>query len=73
MNFIAPADHRIKIKKKKKKGDEYLDFAKEMRKLWNMMVTVIPIVIGALGSGNRKSRNRNMNRDHINYSTVVIS
>ena len=26
----------------------YLDFARELKKLWNMKVTVIPIVIGGL-------------------------
>ena len=30
--------------------DKYLDLAKEQKKLWNMKATVIPIVIGALGS-----------------------
>ena len=30
--------------------NEYLDLAKEFKKLWNMKVTVIPIVIGLLGT-----------------------
>ena len=30
--------------------DKYLDFAKELRKFWNMNMTVIPIVVGALGT-----------------------
>ena len=30
------------------KKDNYLDLARELKKLWNMKVTVIPIVIGAL-------------------------
>ena len=30
--------------------DKYLDLARELKKLWNMKVTVIPIVIGALGT-----------------------
>ena len=29
--------------------DKYLDFARELKKLWNMTKTVIPIVIGVLG------------------------
>ena len=29
---------------------EYLDLARELRRLWNMTVTVIPIIIGALGT-----------------------
>ena len=32
------------------KRDKYLDLARELRKLWNMVVTVIPTVIGALGT-----------------------
>ena len=30
--------------------DKYLDLARELKKLWNMKVTVIPIVIGAHGT-----------------------
>ena len=32
------------------KRDKCLDLAKELKKLWNMKVTIIPIVIGALGT-----------------------
>ena len=39
----------MKIKESKKR-DTYLDLTRELRKLWNMKVTVIPIVIGALGT-----------------------
>ena len=46
MNFVVPADHRIKLMESEKK-DNYLDFARELKKLWNMKVTIIPIVIGA--------------------------
>ena len=49
MNFAVPADRRVKLKEGKK-GDKYLDLARELKKLWNMMVTVIPIVVGALGT-----------------------
>ena len=41
-----PADHRIKLKECEKR-DKYLDFARELKKLWNVKVTIIPIVIGA--------------------------
>ena len=30
--------------------DKYLDLARELKKLWNMRVTVIPMIIGALGT-----------------------
>ena len=47
--FAVPADHRINLKESEKK-DKYLDLARELKKLWNMKVTLVPIVIGALGT-----------------------
>ena len=32
------------------KKDKYLDLAREFKKLWNMKVTIVPIVIGAFGT-----------------------
>ena len=32
------------------KKDKYLDLARELKKIWNMKVTIIPIVIGAFGT-----------------------
>ena len=49
VDFAVPADHRIKLKECEKK-DKYLDFARELKKLWNIKVTIIPIVIGAFGT-----------------------
>ena len=49
MDFAVPTNYRIKIKENEKR-DKYLDLARELKKLWNMKVTVIPIVIGALGT-----------------------
>ena len=49
VDFAVPADHRIKQKECEKK-DKYLDLARERKKLWNMQVTIIPIVIGAFGT-----------------------
>ena len=37
-------------KKKKKKKDKYRDLARELKTLWNMKVTIVPIVIGAFGT-----------------------
>ena len=45
----VPVDHRIKLKESDKK-DKHLDLAMELKKLWNMQVTIIPIVIGAFGT-----------------------
>ena len=49
VNIIVPAEHKIKLKECEKK-DKYLDLARELKKLWNMEVTIIPIVIGAFGT-----------------------
>ena len=49
VDFAVPADHRIKLKKCEKK-DKYLDLARELKRLWNMQVTIIPIVIGVFGT-----------------------
>ena len=42
-------DLRINLKKYEKK-DKYLDLARELKKLGNMKVTIVPIVIGAFGT-----------------------
>ena len=49
VDFAVPADHRIKLKECEKR-DKYLDLARELKKLWNMKVTIVPIVIGAFGT-----------------------
>ena len=71
-----PADHRIKLKECEKK-DKYFNLARELKKLWNMQVTIIPIVIGAFGTvtkgllkgfgglGSWRTR-----RDHPNYYII---
>ena len=48
VDFAVTADQRIKLKEREKK-DKYLDLARELKKLWNMKVTIILIVIGAFG------------------------
>ena len=49
VDFALPADHIINLKESEKK-DKYLDLARELKKLWNMKVMIVPIVIGALGT-----------------------
>ena len=48
-DFAVRADHRVKLKESEKK-DIYLDLTREQKKLWNMKVAFIPIIIGALGT-----------------------
>ena len=49
VDFSVPADHRVKLKKCEKKA-KYLDLARELKKLWNMKVTIVPVVIGTFGT-----------------------
>ena len=49
VDFAVPADHRINLKESEKK-DKYPDLARELKKLWNMKVSIVSIVIGALGT-----------------------
>ena len=49
VDFAVPTDHRINLKERQKK-DKYLDLAREFKKLWDMKVTIVPIVIGELGT-----------------------
>ena len=49
VDYAVPADHRINLKECEKKV-KYLDLASELKKLWNMKVTIVPIVIGAFGT-----------------------
>ena len=52
VHFAVPADHRIKLKECEKR-DKYLDLVRELKKLWNMLVTIIPIVIGGFGTATK--------------------
>ena len=49
VDFAVLADHRVKIKEGEKK-DKYLDVVRKLRKVWKMRMTVISVVIGALGT-----------------------
>ena len=49
VDFAISADHRVKLNECEKR-DKYLDLAMERKNLWNMKMTIIPIVIGALGT-----------------------
>ena len=48
MDSAIPAKLKVKLKESEKRG-KYLDIDKKTENLWNIMLTVIPIVTGALG------------------------
>ena len=79
MDFVVLADHRVKLKERKKE-DKYLDLAREMKKTmehesngdtnynWHSQYSHqrIGTVTGGIG-------NKRMSRDHPNYSIDEIS
>ena len=76
MDFGVPSCHRIKLKENLKK-DKYLDLARELKKLWNMEVTIIPVGIGAFGTetkgllkGQEELESWRTSRDHPTYGIV---
>ena len=54
VDFGVPAEHRIKLKESEKR-DKYIDLARELKKLWNMKVTIIPIAFVTVTKGLLKS------------------
>ena len=49
MDFAVLENQKVKIKESEKRNN-YLELARELNKLWNIKVTVIPIVVGELGT-----------------------
>ena len=47
MDFAVPVDHRVKIKENENR-DEYVDLTRKLKKLWNMRVTAILIIVSVL-------------------------
>ena len=37
--------------------DKYIDLARELKKKWNMKVTIVPIMISALGTKTKERPN----------------
>ena len=66
--------------KENKKWDKYLDFTRELKMLWSMRMTVIPVVFGVLAMipkvlVKRAGRigNQRTSQDHPNYCIIEIS
>ena len=49
MKLAVPADYRVKTKENEK-SDKYLDLARKRKKIWNVKVIVITVVIDMLGA-----------------------
>ena len=70
MDFVVLVDHKGKMKESEK-IDKYLYLARELKKLRKMRMTVIPVVVRALGTGTQRPRKETMetgdlrkSRDH---------
>ena len=73
VDFVVPVDHRIKMKESEK-IKKYLDLAWELKNLWNLKVTVIPITVDVLRTVpkglEKRIRNRRKNPDFLVYNIV---
>ena len=52
IDFAIPYDSRVN-KKEAEKIEKYQDLAREIKRLWNTQVKIVPVVIGALGTTPR--------------------
>ena len=48
IDFAVPRDIRIEVKEKGKM-EKYRDLGRELQKIWNVKVKIIPLVVGSLG------------------------
>ena len=72
--LCCPGWPQSKIESEK---DKYLDLARELKKLWNMRVAIIPIVIRALGDVAKGLireglRNKCTSGDNSNYCIIEV-
>ena len=49
IDFAVPGDSRIE-EKEKDKIEKYQDLGRELQKIWNVKVKIIPLVAGSLGA-----------------------
>ena len=57
IDFAVPGDSRIE-EKEKDKIEKYQDLEKELKKIWNVKVKIIPLVVGSLGAITKQFGNR---------------
>ena len=48
INFAVPGDSRIE--EEKEKIEQYQDLRRELQKIWNVRVKIIPLVVGSLAA-----------------------
>ena len=57
IDFAVPRDSRIE-EKEKDKIEKYQELGRELQKIWNVKVKIIPLVIGSLGATPKQFGNR---------------
>ena len=57
IDFAVPGDSRIE-EKEKDKVEKYQDLGRELQKIWNVKVKMIPLVVGSLGAIPKQFGNR---------------
>ena len=57
IDFAVPGDSRIE-EKERYKIEKYQDLRRELQKIWNVKVKIIPLVIGSLGAIPKQFGNR---------------
>ena len=77
INFAVPADHIVKKKKESENENKSVDHAEELINLWNMKVTLIPIIIGAFGTVprnivKRRAETKTWEINENNSKTVLL-
>ena len=57
IDFAVPGDSRIE-EKEKDKIEKYQDLGRELQKIWNVKVKIIPLAVGSLGAIPKQFGNR---------------
>ena len=57
IDFAVPGDSRF-VEKEKDKIEKYQDLERELQKIWNVKVKIIPLVVGSLGAIPKQFGNR---------------
>ena len=57
IDFAVPGDSRIEGKEEDK-TEKYQDLGRELQKIWNVKVKIIPLVVGSLGAIPKQFGNR---------------
>ena len=57
IDFAVPGYSRIE-EKEKDKIEKYQDLGRELQKIWNVKVKIIPLVVGSLGAIPKQFGNR---------------